>query len=63
MQKNKTTDLRDSPISWLRPREEGEQFYYGEAKIEYRIGFAIASIYIVLSYALTGLGPTYRIDR
>jgi len=25
--KNKTTDLRGSPINWLRPREEGEQFY------------------------------------
>ena len=32
--KNKTTDLRGSPINWLRPREEGEQFYYGEAKTE-----------------------------
>ena len=30
--KNKTTDLRGSPINWLRPQEEGEQFYYGEAK-------------------------------
>ena len=30
--KNKTTDLRGSPINWLRPREEGEQFYYGETK-------------------------------
>ena len=32
-------------------------------KQNYRIGFPIASIYIVLSYALTGLGPTYRINR
>ena len=32
-------------------------------KQNYRIGFAIASIYIVLSYALKGLGPTYRINR
>ena len=32
--KNKTTDLRGSPINWLRPREEREQFYYGEAKTE-----------------------------
>ena len=43
--KIKTTDLRGSPINWLRPREEGEQFYYGEARTEYRIGFVIASIY------------------
>ena len=33
--KIKTTDLRGSPINWLRPREEGEQFYYGEAKKNY----------------------------
>ena len=32
--KNKTTNLRGSPINWLRPREEGEQFYYGEARTE-----------------------------
>ena len=32
--KNKTIDLRGSPINWLRPREEGEQFYYGEARTE-----------------------------
>ena len=32
--KNKTTDLRGSPINWLRLREEGEQFYYGEARTE-----------------------------
>ena len=43
--KNKTTDLRGSPINWLRPREEGEQFYYGEARTEHRIRFVIASIY------------------
>ena len=32
-------------------------------KQNYRIGFPKASIYIVLSYALTGLGPTYIINR
>ena len=32
--KNKTTDLRGSPINWLRPRKEGEQFYYGKARTE-----------------------------
>ena len=30
--KNKTTNLRGSPINWLRPWKEGKQFYYGEAK-------------------------------
>ena len=64
MRKKKTTDLRGSPINWLRPREEGEQFYYGEAKTELqnRVCHSVY-IYIVLSYALIGLGPTYRIDR
>ena len=32
--KIKTTDLRGSPINWLRPRKEGEQFYYGEVRKE-----------------------------
>ena len=43
--KNKTTDLRGSPINWLRPREEGGSFIMERQKQNYRIGFVIASIY------------------
>ena len=44
--KNKTTDLRGSPINWLRPRErEGAVLLWRGKKQNYRIGFAIASIY------------------
>ena len=43
-------EKQDNKFTWFTNKlatstERGEQFYYGEAKIEYRIGFAIASIY------------------
>ena len=67
IRENINTKDQDNRFTWFTNKlatstgREGAVLLWRGKKQNYRIGFAIASIYIyiVLSYALTGLGPSF----